>query len=846
MPSRSRDRSFHPGQVLVRRYKVHRRIGSGSMGDVYRVLDTSLGTVVALKIPTRDHPNYSLLEGLLPEEVRLAQRVSHPNVCRVVDLVIDEKLMALSMEYIDGDTLETLLRERTGALSAAERLRIAREMCAGLAAIHGRDLIHRDLKPANVMIDSQGRTVVVDFGLAAEHRAVFNPKAGAEGYKAPEQIRGEEITYKVDLYALGLVLAELLAGEHPNEEGDLKDLTKSLEGELAVSEEQAAELAQRLRECLAEDPGRRPRSAEDVARALPCVPSDPARDAATPVYRLLTGRPGDGLRRPIAWAGLGATLLGLWLVALLSQWTQPTQAAVRGEPPSELKTRAQEILARLGFDASDQDRRSGFTYVQDPERPVRFWYRQSPARLAVWRQGSAFHRYEDPPFSTPGEVGVHLDPQGRLLRLDTVPAETGSGADTTHGDATHYDWKPLLLAAGLDPDLLRPVEPRWRPPGYVDQRAAWTVDGVETYSIPHQIEAGALGGRPAVFRILSPEPSAPRFRANAEEARRGPSELSNLVHGLGFGGLLLGVLWLARQRLRERVADQPAAFRLAVFVFVARVLVGLLGFHHGWSLLEFDHTLAVFSRALLSAALVWIIYIAVEPWVRYHSSELTASWIRLMYGNWRDPLVGRDLLVGGLFGVAVVLWARLVVLVPTWLGLAPPRADRLSTLVGMLAQDEIELQVEALSSIPRALGVAAYAMVHAVLLVFLLVSVIILLRRVLMRAWLSRSLAFVLYLIMIFPRAGHPLWDLVAATGVAVLAFTVLFRFGFLATVTTTAFAWWLSSHPLTLDPTSWAFEGALVPLLLTLGVSIWGFWASLGDRSPLPEGLLRLRRQSG
>lgn len=854
---------FSRGVKLARSYVIEKYLGGGAVGDVYLAHDLNLTRQVALKVPRRSHPDFAILKDNLFTEVKRAQVVTHPNVCRVYEVAVDHDrdLVLLSMELLKGKTLDEILVRPDDYLSRNRKLRLVHDLCAGVAAIHEKGLIHRDFKPANVMVDSNGGAKILDFGLAAWTEELIDPTEGTFLYKAPEQFHGGRITRQTDLFSLGLVLYEIFLGELPKIGEALPSSLEEIREQRAIVRrrlDQAIDqglaipgetrklpieppLAQEIRQCLQEESGERPGSTEEIARVLP----PPPPFIPVQVRRLLK-EPEKSLSPRAAWAGLAATLLGLLLVALLSQWTQPTQAALSGEPPAELEVRAHEILARLGFDGTQKDRLSGFTYDLDPERPVRFWYRQSPRRLAPWRWGSAFHRYEDPPFSTPGEVGVQLDPQGRLVRLDAVPQER---TDEQHGGpsaAGNVDWRPLLTAAGFDLDRLQPTVSEWVPPVFADRRAAWIPAGSDTSMGPYRIEAAALQGRPVAFRALSPDPIPPRLEANAEEERRGPSTLSTLFQELGFGGLVLGVVWLARRRLREQVADRPAAFRLAVFVFGARTLVGLLGSHHSWSPLEFDLTLAVFSRALLSAALIWIIYIAVEPWVRYYSPDLAASWIRLMYRQWSDPLVGRDLLAGGLFGLAILLWARLYVLVPSGLGLTPPRLDRLSTLVGMLAQDQIELQMEALSGVPRGLGVAVYALVHSVLLVFLLVTVLILLRRILVRAWLSRSVAFVLYMVMIFPRAGDPLLDLAAVTGVTILWFTVLFRFGFLATVTATAFAWVLSSHPLTLDPTSWAFETALVPLLLTLGISLWGFWASLGDQSPLPVGLFRLRQQTG
>src|ERR1041384_7027152 len=141
--------NFVPGAVLAGRYRIVGLLGRGGMGEVYRADDLKLAPPVAIK--------------LLPE--RLARQVSHPNVCRVFDIGEAEGLHFLSMEYIDGEDLASLLR-RIGRLPEDKALEIARQLCAGLAAAHERNVLHRDLKPANVLIDGRGRPQIMDFGLA--------------------------------------------------------------------------------------------------------------------------------------------------------------------------------------------------------------------------------------------------------------------------------------------------------------------------------------------------------------------------------------------------------------------------------------------------------------------------------------------------------------------------------------------------------------------------------------------------------------------------------------------------------------------------------------------------------
>src|SRR5262245_15614332 len=204
---------FIPGTMLAGRYRIVGLLGRGGMGEVYRAEDLKLAQPVALKfLPGAVSRHPDRLERFL-QEVRLARQVSHPNVCRVHDIGETGGLHFLSMEYIDGEDLASLLR-RIGRLPQDKALELARQLCAGLAAAHDRKVLHRDLKPANVLIDGRGQAHLADFGLAdlADHRRDVAEIAGTLGYMAPEQLEGKEVTTRTDVYALGLVLYEMFTG----------------------------------------------------------------------------------------------------------------------------------------------------------------------------------------------------------------------------------------------------------------------------------------------------------------------------------------------------------------------------------------------------------------------------------------------------------------------------------------------------------------------------------------------------------------------------------------------------------------------------------------------------------
>jgi serine/threonine-protein kinase len=207
---------FIPGTLLGGRYRIIGLLGRGGMGEVYRATDLALGQSVALKfLPEEAAQNQRLLERF-HGEVRIARQVSHPNVCRVYDIGQAQGMPFISMEYVDGEDLASLLL-RIGRLPAAKALETARKLCAGLAAAHDRGIIHRDLKPQNIMMNKRGDVVIMDFGLAAiaDQLSGAEVRNGTPAYMAPEQLRGAEVTAKSDIYSLGLVLYELFTGKRP-------------------------------------------------------------------------------------------------------------------------------------------------------------------------------------------------------------------------------------------------------------------------------------------------------------------------------------------------------------------------------------------------------------------------------------------------------------------------------------------------------------------------------------------------------------------------------------------------------------------------------------------------------
>ena len=263
---------FAAGTVIAERYRIISLLGRGGMGEVFRADDLTLGQPVALKFLPKAMTDEFMLERFR-NEVRMARRISHSNVCRVFDIGETDNQVFLSMEYVDGEDLSSLL-QRVGRLPSDKALEIARKICAGLAAAHDKGVLHRDLKPANVMLDRRGEVHIMDFGLAGLAHEIEDVRSGTPAYMAPEQLAGNEVTARSDIYALGLVLYELFTGK-PAFQGNTHDEIMRARREntphrlstLIRDLDPAMQLV--ILRCLEEQPENRPASAVIISAALP-------------------------------------------------------------------------------------------------------------------------------------------------------------------------------------------------------------------------------------------------------------------------------------------------------------------------------------------------------------------------------------------------------------------------------------------------------------------------------------------------------------------------------------------------------------------------------------------------
>lgn len=832
---------FAAGHILAGRYRVIGLLGRGGMGEVYRADDLTLGTPVALKfLPPEAARDPAMLERFRAE-VRIARTVAHTHVCRVYDIGEVDGRHFLSMEYVDGEDLATLLR-RIGRLPSDKAVEIARQIAAGLAAAHEKGVLHRDLKPANVMIDGQGRARLTDFGLAVLTRDAAAEIAGTPAYMAPEQIAGLAATTQSDIYSLGLVLYELFTGKKPFEAQSLVEWREAhAETPPTAPSVHTADLdpsVERLiLRCLEKDPARRPRSAAQVAMALPGGDPLAAAIAAgeTPSPEMVAAAGGEGAISPRrAWMVLGAFFALLTAIFLISPNSTDLGLAPMTKSPEVLKDRARVIVQDLGYGREAGDEATWMRRDYDPIRwladhlrstewrrsldsfgpPVRFLYRRSAGALIPANRVGVVA--EADPAPGPGEVRLAMDGRGRLRDFEATPERWASAVLDS---ASPFPVELVFRETGLDPARFHAVEPRSVPAVPFDERREWVGTRAEFPEIEWRLCVSAMHGRIVTVSTQGPwnGPGATSPLASSPSSRIGAPIITGLLTLL----LLAGVYFVRRNTKLGR-GDRRGAIRVAGVGFLLNAAWLIPGLHPTSNVLEFlgGPCVAVLSSALLSGATLWLIYMALEPFLRRTVPELLVGWARALDGRFRDPLVGREALYGLAIGALMAALYHLVNGLPTWIpfdsqttiplfGLDPGKANRLIPLSSPFGA--------ASESVGRALGV---------LMTFFILRLFVSRKAILIAALTLISMAFGL-------GGENVLLETPLAFVLGLLTAWTIVELGPLTVGISNFVSQLLQSSPLRVAPSLWYAPYAVATWALLLGLAFWAFRTSLGGRSP-------------
>jgi hypothetical protein len=408
-----------------------------------------------------------------------------------------------------------------------------------------------------------------------------------------------------------------------------------------------------------------------------------------------------------------------------------------------------------------------------------------------------------PGLEVSGMAGVHYDTEGRLLRFYAVSPQLERGEATP---VSPPDWSALFAEARLDPGSLRAVEPRWSPPFFADARAAWEGPWPERPDIPVRIEAAAYRGKPVWFDVVWPWARPERMEKYAWPA----AKLVRQAIFISLALLLVGAAgFMARRNVVLGRGDRRGAFRVAMLLAVLGFASWALGAHH---VADWSAQMGLVTRGagtvVLQAAFVWLFYLAVEPYARRLRPWTLVSWTRLLGGGFRDPVVGRDSLVGLTWAVVTFFLVPLIYVLPPFFGMPPP--DPMSGYTDPLSGTG--------SLLGSTLGTAGESILHAMGVLLLFVLTRLLLRR-------DSLAAAVVTLALVGPNAataGPMAWFLVPAVALGAVSWIVLLlRFGLLAAIVGLFAFDLLTVFPLTADLSTWTAGPTLLvlPLLAILAV---------------------------
>ncbi|MEE8586892.1 MAG: protein kinase, partial [Acidobacteriota bacterium] len=659
--------------------------------------------------------------------------------------------------------------------------------------------------------------------------------SGTPAYMAPEQLAGREVTLRSDLYALGLVLYEMFTGKRVFQAQSLQELSRLHEETLPESPAALVEGIDPATEsvilrCLEKDPANRPSSALEVAAALPG--GDPlaralaAGETPSPEMVAAAGQKGVLDNRSAAlW--LTGLLIGMVAFAWMCDRLQLHHWVDLAKPPQALADRAQEHLKSLGYDQAPADSAYGMSVAGDVLRHISsqdspdkwevlrtgvpaaalFWYRQSPRSLVP--NNSYQVSLRNPPQLLSGMASIQLDMQGNLLSFEAVAPQLRPKTDSPQLEA---DWRLLFDLAGLDLADFSAIQPEWNPPGYADTIRAWRGHYPQRPDSVIRVHAASQSGKPVYFRLLGPWSRPERTTAVTSSAvARFGAALSILLSAASLAGALL----LARRNLRSGRGDRQGATRLAACIFLLSLADWCLRANH-FSDLSQEWGLFIRSSGpfLFVAAFLWLLYVGLEPAVRRIWPHNLVSWTRLLRGQWRDPLVGRDVLYGATLGLAASILAFMAALTAPWLGLAP--------------HDPLAADLNSLSGAPQFLGSAishsAWGLQNVLIVQFVLLALRLLLRK----DWLAGSA-----LVILFAFAGPSLTGgnlaLILFFNLALLSLitVALMRLGLLTTAVIFMVAFALIRLPITTDFSAWYGGYSLLVLAALALLGAWGFQTS-------------------
>jgi protein kinase-like protein len=832
-----------PGTIIAGRYRLVAPLGHGGMGVVYRAEDLELNQTIALKFLNPRLKDFAGAVDMVRREVRIARQITHPNVVRIFDIGTAEGELFISMEYIAGEDLGSLVR-RVGRLTPDKLLQVARQLAGGLAAAHDRGILHRDLKPANVMIDDAGNVRILDFGIAAplDDQAMLKMLMGTPGFVAPELLHDQPPTVQSDLYTWGLVVYYAATGRLlPAAEAPLEAALDSPN----FSSSAGPELADVIRKCLDPAPDRRPRSAHDLTVAL--AASDPLLAAVKagrvpPPDLLMASHSWQATRRLID--GLFASgLLLLALVVALADRTMFFSRCGLLRSPEVLQEIAVRNLAALGHAAPQQPVLTGVGLDTDALQFIRshpelrspwqsvhagkipavfYWYRQGDPRLPRPAPlGEPAWERTVPPI--PGTASVRLDGSGRLLTLQVAV----DALDDAKPSTEPIDWLALLKRAGFTPTDFGEIAASSWPPLFADEVRCWEGPFPADPQLPLRITAAALQGKVVYFDVDQPWEQS-RSVGAATSFRGQKSRFVSMRTAVWLIAIVLAAA-LAWHNVGRANADWVGAWRIAVVVTILAAIEWLLDSRHTFVAAE-ELTVGFLwlSVIVFSGVAAAVAYLAVDSPARRWWPWSIITTRRLLAGRLNDRDIWADVLLGIVVGLVAVSLRQFSTLTNQLLSLPVSGLNDFDFSQDLVNWLGLRFKVSVLIT----------ALLAAILDSLLILALVVGLKRM-TRSTPAAAILLVtgLALLAVLGRGVMSPADWLARTLLWVITACVLIRGGLLAATTALTTFYAVNDTPITLDLSAW-FAPIGVFVVVTLAIGLMASWRLARPSSdvPLPE----------
>jgi hypothetical protein len=441
-----------------------------------------------------------------------------------------------------------------------------------------------------------------------------------------------------------------------------------------------------------------------------------------------------------------------------------------------------------------------------------FWYRQSPDDMVA--QGyrdqllnPGIVTRDDPATTLSGMINVELDPQGRLTYFQAIPPQK----ETSSAEAAGFNWNLLFAAAGLDPTQFRKTDPTWNSLAASDTRMAWTGTWPGT-TRPLRVEAASWHGKPVFFSLIGDWTKPDRVKTPEDSTGKKAQQVLGISLLLA---LFLGAGYLARRNYRQGRGDREGAFRLALVMFGLELLLWLCRGHLYPSIDTLGVLIIAVSTASFISGTTWMLYLALEPWVRRRWPQTIITWSRLLSGQFRDPLVGRDILLGVMLGVVWVLIFQIRYIPMMHMGASP----------GLGQPEYLAGGREALGALLTQIANSIIGTLH---FFFLLLGLKVVLRK----DWLA---AIVFVAIFALPRgltSSYMAVELPTQILVYAIAVLIVLRFGLIPLACAIFTVNLLLSIPFTADFSAWYMTTSVLAVLSVVALAAWGFYQSLGGEA--------------